>query len=428
MIIKERNESLKDSYNIKNYPQKAINHFLYTKYSNFENSYQNICINNLLYLSYCHDVAKFKDYLIFDDNTEFLNEFCHKEDLNSRMKYIFNFYSNYIRLYPNYLVIPEKKFIYKNIRKKQKIIDEKNAKIIENKKNKNNNLVDISSFKKNKWNDYNNLNKNICFDKSSINSSINKFNLFNEADYSINIKSYSMIKIYNSNTSHKSSNNENSSDLGKINLKNYLNTINNDNNITNTQCSSILNINNEEEESKKSKASITELINLLNSTDKQYTSNNNDLIDKKAKEELNNKKLKFTKNCKNKIKFFRLGNSDFIKKQFKTHKIKLNFIKGETDKASLKKEHIIKKKYLKNYEQKTHIKVIDKNQVFHRQAMSFLEDISKILKNKSQNKRDKIHILKRKNNEKIKKMLMNAINLQQIKIYIILVQSINLII
>ena len=403
MIIKERNESLKDLYNIKNYPQKAINHFLYTKYSNFENSYQNICINNLLYLSYCHDVAKFKDYLIFDDNTEFLNEFCHKEDLNSRMKYIFNFYSNYIRLFPNYLVIPEKKFIYKNIRKKQKIIDEKNAKIIENKKNKNNNLVDISSFKKNKWNDYNNLNKNICFDKSSINSSINKFNLFNEADYSINIKSYSMIKIYNSNTSHKSSNNENSSDLGKINLKNYLNTVNNNNNITNTQCSSILNINNEEEESKKSKASITELINLLNSTDKQYTSNNNDLIDKKAKEEQNNKKLKFTKNCKNKIKFFRLGNSDFIKKQFKTHKIQLNFIKGETDKASLKKEHIIKKKYLKNYEQKTHIKVIDKNQVFHRQAMSFLEDISKILKNKSQNKRDKIHILKRKNNEKIKK-------------------------
>ena len=49
-----------------------------------------------------------------------------------------------------------------------------------------------------------------------------------EEDYSINIKSYSMIKIYNSNTSHKSSNNENSSDLGKINLKNYLNTVNND--------------------------------------------------------------------------------------------------------------------------------------------------------------------------------------------------------
>ena len=51
MIIKERNESLKDSYNIINNPQKTINHFLYTKYSNFENSYQNICINNSIKLN-----------------------------------------------------------------------------------------------------------------------------------------------------------------------------------------------------------------------------------------------------------------------------------------------------------------------------------------------------------------------------------------
>ena len=126
MISDSKVESLKDStfssYNI----YKKINHYLYNKYSKNEYSFQHICIDNLICNDNCHLVTKFKDYLIYDDDSEFLHEFCNKNELISRLKYIFNFYSTYIHIYPNYLVIPEKKYIYKNLRKKQKVIDENN--------------------------------------------------------------------------------------------------------------------------------------------------------------------------------------------------------------------------------------------------------------------------------------------------------------
>ena len=64
-------------------------------------------------------------------------------------------------------------------------------------------------------------------------------------------------------------------------------------------------------------------------------------------------------------------------------------MKDEIDKIStLKKEarNIYKKNYLKNYNQKMNFKLVDKNKIFHKQTISCLEDISKILKKKSQSK------------------------------------------
>ena len=56
--------------------------------------------------------------------------------------------------------------------------------------------------------------------------------------------------------------------------------------------------------------------------------------------------------------------------------------------SSFKKEegNITKKNYLKNYKQKMNFKLIDRNKIFHKQTISCMEDVSKILKNKSQNK------------------------------------------
>ena len=105
---------------------KRINHFLFSKYSKFEYSYSLICINNLISHEKCRIVARFKDFLIYDDNTEFINQFCKKKILPKRLKFIFNFYNSYSKIYPNYLIIPENKFLYKNIRKKQRVIDEEN--------------------------------------------------------------------------------------------------------------------------------------------------------------------------------------------------------------------------------------------------------------------------------------------------------------
>ena len=45
-------------------------------------------------------------------------------------------YENYSKIFPNYLVVKEKKFMYKNIRKKQKMIDAFNQIKLEEEENR----------------------------------------------------------------------------------------------------------------------------------------------------------------------------------------------------------------------------------------------------------------------------------------------------
>ena len=169
MISKQENKSYNIIANTKISISEKINYFLFQKYSKFEFSYSRICINNLIAHEKCRIVARFKDFLIYDDNTEFLHEFCKKKLLAKRLKYIFNFYNSYSRIYPNYLILPENKFIYKNIRKKQRIIDEENAIKFTTPKNKK------SSNNKNIFLENKNNNDVIFFNKSIIDS-INKLN------------------------------------------------------------------------------------------------------------------------------------------------------------------------------------------------------------------------------------------------------------
>ena len=380
-------ESLKDSnyspFNI----YKKINHYLYNKYSSKEYSFHHICIDNLICNDNCHLVTKFKDYLIYDDDSEFLNEFCHKNELKSRLKYIFNFYSTYIHIFPNYLVIPEKKYIYKNLRKKQKVIDENNDLKTKKINTKESNGSNFSDKKNNILNDF--INKKDLIDNSEISNNnnitnsieLNKGNISSKSQINFT-KGINLELSLNSNYFLTERNNV------KINLKRNIYKINNDNNNKNTQYSSISNMN-YNDESKNSKASITEIINLLSSSVKSNINNTKNIKENKNKDRNNKVVYKLTNINKNRIKFFRLGNSEYIKKDFKTHKIKTNFMKDEIGKiSSFKKEegNITKKNYLKNYKQKMNFKLIDRNKIFHKQTISCMEDVSKILKNKSQNK------------------------------------------
>ena len=121
------------------------------KYNSFENSYSLICINNLIYTENCHIVARFKDFLYYDDDTEFIIKFFYKNELNKILKKVFNFYSKYCKVFPNYMILPENEFLYRNLRKKQKLIDqfneikkeeEENRKHLKlNKKNENNYII-----------------------------------------------------------------------------------------------------------------------------------------------------------------------------------------------------------------------------------------------------------------------------------------------
>ena len=82
-----------------------------------------MCITNLIFNEQCRIVARFKDFLILDDMTEFLRRFYTKKELKRRLNKIFNFYENYSKIFPNYMILAENKYLYRNIRKKQKVID-----------------------------------------------------------------------------------------------------------------------------------------------------------------------------------------------------------------------------------------------------------------------------------------------------------------
>ena len=421
MIEYVSNYPLKESFNSHFHPSKIINQNLYNKYSKKEYSYSLICINNLMYNEYCHIVARFKDFLIYDDGTEFLNEFFNMNKLKFKLKSIFEFYSTYIHIYPNYLAIPENKFIYKNIRKKQKIINEHNQKKIKDKENKIKQKRDNSL--KNTKNSNNCLNKKIILDKTDINIYINKDinisvgahkNFIHSKSFSNINKNKIILLLNNSYKRHFESNYE------KINLKRKLNKIQIKNYNQNTLYSHYSSISNKKnnEESKRSN-SITEIINLLSVSDNPKTCNENNDLENKTKINFNKCRYKLTKHNKKRIKFFRLGNIGYIKKVYKTNKIQSNFTKEEFQKFPVMKnesKNNNKRNYIKNYEQNKSHKITDKNKKFHKQTIFYMEDVSKILHNLlNKNKKRKLSILKYKNNKIDEKQKDNYYKLLVIK-------------
>lgn len=140
--------------------------YLYKKYSQFEYSFSLACINNLIYSEKCLVVARFKDFLILDDNTEFLRRFYNKKEIKGRLIKILNFYDSYCKIFPNYMILAESKYLYKNIRRKQKMIDAFNE--IKKEEEENRNDLKIGSgngeLKKN----------NIVFNES-VQESINRY-------------------------------------------------------------------------------------------------------------------------------------------------------------------------------------------------------------------------------------------------------------
>ncbi len=83
-------------------------------------------INEVLYNEKTHFVEVFKEYLILEDNNEFLKYYYNKDLRKKKLEKILTFYDKYSKIYPNYTALVESKYIYKNIRKKQKMINQIN--------------------------------------------------------------------------------------------------------------------------------------------------------------------------------------------------------------------------------------------------------------------------------------------------------------
>ena len=81
-------------------------------------------INDILYNEKTRYVEAFKEYLIYEDYNEFLKRFYRNTELRIKLQKILTFYEKYSKIYANYTVIPESKYMYKNIKRKQKMIDQ----------------------------------------------------------------------------------------------------------------------------------------------------------------------------------------------------------------------------------------------------------------------------------------------------------------
>ena len=72
-------------------------------------------VNDLIYNENTHIVSVFKDYLILDDINEFLKRSYTSKESTSRLNKLITFYDKYSQVFPNYVTLPESKYMFKNI-------------------------------------------------------------------------------------------------------------------------------------------------------------------------------------------------------------------------------------------------------------------------------------------------------------------------
>ena len=135
--------------------KKLIFKKLANKYFRGPDYYYKKIITDIIDNEPSHLVASFKEYLIIGDYSEFLQGYFNLKDVIQFLPIIFEYYHCSTVIFPNYVNLEEKKYIYKNIQKKQKIIniqqeqeeiDEKiKKKRLEKEKRKKNDIINYES-------------------------------------------------------------------------------------------------------------------------------------------------------------------------------------------------------------------------------------------------------------------------------------------
>ena len=106
------------------------------KYLTSQEYYNSKIAADIMYNEQRHIVSVFKEYLIFDDFSEYLKRFYTFKEAQDRLPRVFEFYEHYSKVFPNYVSVPESKYMFKNIERKQKLIDQKHQIYVKNQANK----------------------------------------------------------------------------------------------------------------------------------------------------------------------------------------------------------------------------------------------------------------------------------------------------
>ena len=104
--------------------QNLVKKNLEKKYLTSREYYNSKVISDIIYNENTNIVSVFKDYLILDDISEFLKRFYSKNESTERLPKVIDFYEKYSKVFPNYIMLPESKIMFKNIERKQRHIDE----------------------------------------------------------------------------------------------------------------------------------------------------------------------------------------------------------------------------------------------------------------------------------------------------------------
>ena len=122
VIYSSHNKKLKNSVIVRTL-KTSVRHKISRKFQTDSGKFNIKLINDIIYNEKANIVGKFKDFLIYDDTSEFLKRYYKLKETNTRLPKIYDFYSSYSKIFPNYISISMAKYIYKNIQKKQKMID-----------------------------------------------------------------------------------------------------------------------------------------------------------------------------------------------------------------------------------------------------------------------------------------------------------------
>ena len=90
----------------------------------FYKKYEIQLIENVMCNDACHFVTIFKDYLIADDHSEYLRRIYKKVESTQRLEKLFSYYQETSVIFPNYTPLVESKYLYNNVIRKQRVIDE----------------------------------------------------------------------------------------------------------------------------------------------------------------------------------------------------------------------------------------------------------------------------------------------------------------
>ena len=109
---------------------KEVNKKLVEKYAYDRSGYNKIIISDIIKNKPTHMTSIFKEYLVFDEPIEFLKRIYTMKENKSKLNKLNEFHNTYFKVFPNYIWIPEKYYMYKNIERKQRVIDDQQYRIM----------------------------------------------------------------------------------------------------------------------------------------------------------------------------------------------------------------------------------------------------------------------------------------------------------